>query len=127
MTHLILAAFETLVRAGYPPELAYLECCHEVKQIADLVYSKGLAGMMESISNTAEFGAHQAGPKVVDEHVRAQMKEILDRIKNGSFASDLAKDHASGFQWFNAQRTKLQHHPIEPAGEAIRMLMPWLK
>lgn len=127
MTHLILAAFETLVSAGYPPELAYLECCHEVKQIADLVYAKGLAGMMELISNTAEFGAHQAGSKIVDDHVRAKMKELLERIKDGSFARDLAKDHANGFPWFNSQRSKLQHHPIEPAGDVIRSLMPWLK
>jgi ketol-acid reductoisomerase len=127
MTHLILAAFETLVSAGYPPELAYLECCHEVKQIADLVYAKGLAGMMDSISNTAEFGAHQAGPLIVDEGVRAKMRAVLDRITDGSFARDLQADHRRGFEWFGAQREKLKHHGIEPAGEVIRSLMPWLK
>lgn len=127
ITHLILAAFETLVQAGYPPELAYLECCHEVKQIADLVYADGLAGMMESISHTAEFGAHQAGPAVVNDHVRQRMKDVLHRIQNGSFAADLRADHARGFEWFHRQREHLRQHPIEPAGEVIRSLMPWLK
>ena len=126
MTELVIAAFETLVNAGYPPELAYLECCHEVKQIADLVYARGLAGMMQAISNTAEFGAYQAGPMVIDDHTRQRMREVLNRIQNGAFANDLRADHARGFAWFNAQREKLRDHPIEAAGKSIRALMPWL-
>jgi ketol-acid reductoisomerase len=124
---LILAAFETLVQKGYPPELAYLECCHEVKQIADLVYTKGLAGMMQAISNTAEFGAYEAGPHVIDEQVRQKMREVLENVKNGSFAQRLRKDHANGFEWFEAQRTMLQHHEIERAGAVIRNLMQQTK
>ena len=126
MTQLMLAAFETLVTAGYPPELAYLECCHEVKQIADLVYAKGLAGMMESISNTAEFGAYQAGPKLIDQTVRARMAQILERIRSGAFARDLQDDHQRHFAWFTQQRQELKTHAIEPAGDVIRSLMPWL-
>lgn len=126
MTELILAAFEILVQAGYPPELAYLECCHEVKQIADLVYERGLAAMMQSISNTAEFGAYQAGPMVINEHVREAMHFILKRIEDGTFAKTMRHDHQQGFPWFHEQRERLREHPIEPAGQAIRALMPWL-
>jgi len=126
MTQLILAAFETLVTAGYPPELAYLECCHEVKQIADLVYERGLAGMMKAISNTAEFGAYQAGPVVIDDAVREKMKSLLKRIENGQFAADLAADYRAGFAWFSRQREALRQHPIEAAGDSVRSLMPWL-
>jgi len=127
MTWLILAAFETLVEAGYPPELAYLECCHEAKQIADLVYARGIAGMMQAISNTAEFGAHQAGPRLVDEHVRQRLRETLRRVQDGSFARDLRQDYERGFEWFASQRADLADHPIEQAGETVRALMPWLK
>ncbi len=124
LTSLILAAFETLVGKGYPPELAYLECCHEVKQIADLVYERGLAGMMSAISNTAEFGAHTAGPAVVDEHVRFTMGTVLDRIRSGEFARTMRDDYAAGFSWFEKQREALRRHAIESAGETIRSLMP---
>jgi ketol-acid reductoisomerase len=126
MTQLILAAFETLVNAGYPPELAYLECCHEVKQIADLVYARGMSGMMQAISNTAEFGAYQAGPMVIDDHVRQRMREVLQRVQDGSFARDLQHDHAASFSWFEQQRARLREHEIESAGQTIRDLMPWL-
>lgn len=126
MTSLILAAFETLVEAGYPPELAYLECCHEVKQVADLVYAGGPAAMTRAISNTAEFGAYAAGPRIIDENVRATMRELLQSIRNGAFARMLREDHAAGFPWFEQQRQVLARHPIEPAGETVRSLMPWL-
>lgn len=126
MTSLILAAFETLVAAGYPAELAYLECCHEVKQIADLVYERGIAGMMTSISNTAEFGAYKAGPVVVDDATRARLRELLRRVQDGSFAQELRADHEKGFAWFASQRVKMADHPIEQAGDAVRALMPWL-
>ncbi|MDY7107891.1 MAG: ketol-acid reductoisomerase [Planctomycetota bacterium] len=126
MTELILAAFETLVEAGYPPELAYMECCQEVKQVADLVYERGPAGMMEAISNTAEFGAHRAGPVLVDELARRRMKAILAAVRDGSFAHALREDHAQGNPWLNEQRSRIRTHPIEPAGEAVRAWLPWL-
>ena len=126
MTELILAAFETLTEAGYPPELAYMECCQEVKQVADLVYERGLAGMMQAISNTAEFGAHRAGPVLIDDLTRRRMKAILAAIRDGSFANALREDHAQGSPWFNEQRDRIRQHPIEPAGEAVRAWMPWL-
>lgn len=126
MTWLILAAFETLVEAGYPPELAYLECCHEVKQVADLVYERGIAGMTKAISNTAEFGAYDAGPKVVDDHVRASMQAMLEQIRSGEFAMKMNTDHSTGFHWFAQQRETIQKHAIEAAGRRVRALMPWL-
>ena len=125
MTWLILAAFETLVGAGYPPELAYIECCHEVKQIADLVYEHGPAAMMERISNTAEFGAYVAGPKLVDESLRTRMRQILQAVRDGSFARSLRQDYARGYPWFAAQREALRKHPIEPAGKMIRPSFQW--
>jgi ketol-acid reductoisomerase len=123
---LVVTAFETLVNAGYPPELAYIECCHEVKQVADLVYARGLAGMRAAISNTAEFGAFTAAPRVVDESVRGEFLRILEAIRDGSFARRMLDDHAAGDQWFNAQREASAKHPIERAGERVRALMPWL-
>jgi ketol-acid reductoisomerase len=126
MTWLMLAAFETLVEAGYPPELAYLECCHELKQIADLVYERGIAGMMRAISNTAEFGACAAGPAIVDKHASETLLAQLQRVRDGSFARDLRSDYERGFPWFNSQRQRLADHPIEAAGAMIRSLMPWL-
>ena len=123
---LIVAAFETLTEAGYPPELAYIECCHEVKQIADLVYERGLAGMYEMISNTAEFGAYRAGPIVVDDAVRERLREILSEIKSGKFAATMRNDYTNGFAWFKKQQQAATQHPIEAAGENVRKLMPWL-
>jgi ketol-acid reductoisomerase len=123
LTALILAAFETLVDAGYPPELAYLECGHEVKQIADLIYERGLAAMMQAISNTAEFGAYEAGERVVDEHVRRNMRRILDDVRSGEFAARMQEDHARDFRWFSARRARLAQHPIDAAGAVIRGLM----
>jgi ketol-acid reductoisomerase len=124
MTWLMLAAFETLVDAGYPPELAYLECCHEVKQIADLVYEHGIAAMMNRISNTAEFGAYLAGPAIVNPTMRARMAELLEAIRDGTFADRLHDDYRDRFRWFASQREAIRKHPIESAGEAIRDLMP---
>ena len=122
MISLILTAFETLVEAGYPPELAYLECCHEAKQVTDLVYERGLAETMKAISNTAEFGTYKAGPVLIDDAVRQRMKVLLQEIQDGTFARAMTDDHATGFNWFDKQRDKLAKHPIEPAGEVIRSL-----
>lgn len=127
LSWMILAAFETLVNAGYDPNSAYIECCHEVKQIADLIHTRGIAGMMEAISTTAEFGAHVAGAAIIDDKVRSRMKELLKAIRDGSFAQDLRRDHDTGFRWLNVQRKALRQHPIEPAGESVRSMIPWLK
>ena len=123
---LVVAAYETLVAAGYPPELAYIECCHEVKQVADLVYARGLDGMRAAISNTAEFGAFVAAPRVVDGRVRQEFQAILDEIRDGRFARRMIEDHARGDLWFGAQRAAGRTHPIEATGERVRSLMPWL-
>ncbi len=123
---LIYAAFETLVEAGYPPELAYLECCHEVKQIADLVYERGFAATFEAISSTAEFGAYRAGPRLIDDSVRKRMRELLGEVRDGTFAEALMRDHQKGFGWFKSQREAARAHDLEPAGRVVRSLMPWL-
>ncbi|MBT8487053.1 MAG: ketol-acid reductoisomerase [Phycisphaerae bacterium] len=123
MTALIVAAFETLVAAGYPADLAYMEVCQEVKQVADLVYERGLAGMMEAISNTAEFGAYRAGPVVVDDALRRRLETQLAGIRDGTFARIMMNDHAQGFPWFTTQRVALRDHPIEAAGKAVRSWM----
>jgi len=123
MCELMVAAFETLVAAGFDPLLAYLECCHEMKQIADLIYERGLAGMRETISNTAEFGGDRAGPRLIDGSVRSRMKELLAEIQRGDFAKSMREDHARGFPALAAQRRAQQAHPIEAAGAAVRALM----
>ncbi len=127
MTALVLAAFETLVEAGYPPELAYLECCHELKQVADLLYARGPSGMNEAISSTAEFGSFDAGPRLVDHNVRDRLRAMLADIRSGGFAERMRRDAAAGSPWLEARRRALRSHPIEPAGKVIRSLMPWLQ
>lgn len=126
MCELILAAFTVLTEAGYPAELAYLECCHEVKQIADLVYERGLAGMYQAVSNTAEFGGHRVGPLLIDDSVRQRMQLILREVRDGTFAKALRQDYDRDFAWFKHQRERAQRHSIEPAGRVVRSLMPWL-
>ena len=126
MIALIRTAFEVLCEAGYPPELAYLECCHEVKQIADLVYSRGPAHMCRAISNTAEFGSYRAGPDLVDDSVRQRMRRLLAEVRDGTFAAALRADHDQGFPWFETMRREAREHPLEPAGRTVRSLMPWL-
>jgi ketol-acid reductoisomerase len=126
LSELILAAFQTLVDAGYPPELAYLECCHEVKQIADLIYERGLAGMRQSISGTAEFGAYRAGSRLIDDGVRERMRELLAAIRGDAFIKALRDDAGRGFAWLQQQRRAGESHPIEAAGCTVRSFMPWL-
>ncbi|MHC4100949.1 MAG: ketol-acid reductoisomerase [Planctomycetota bacterium] len=126
MTELIRAAFEILCDAGYPPELAYLECCHEVKQVADLVYERGPAAMFEAISNTAEFGSYHAGPFLIDDAVRQRMRRILRDVRDGTFAAAMRADYKEGFPWFSGQRQRQRDHALEPAGQIVRSLMPWL-
>ncbi|MDZ4756030.1 MAG: ketol-acid reductoisomerase [Phycisphaerae bacterium] len=127
LSGLIVAAYEALVAAGYPPELAYIECCHEAKQVADLVYSRGLAGMRAAISNTAEFGAFEAAERIAGPGLRAEFDRILAEIRSGGFAKRLVDDHANGDGWLNAQRQLSRQHPIEDTGARVRALMPWLQ
>jgi len=126
MQALMLAAFDVLVEAGYDPALAYLECCHEIKQVADLLYSRGPSGMNAAISNTAEFGAMDAGTRLVDSDVRERMRAILADIRSGAFASRLRQDALAGFPSLSRRRRGMSDHPIETASETVRSLMPWL-
>jgi len=126
VTHLIKAAFEILVEAGYQPEIAYFECLNELKLIVDLMYQGGLSYMRYSVSDTAEYGDYVSGPRVIDDHVRATMKQILEEIRNGSFAEMWIEENAKGRPWFNAKREEERRHPIEEVGRRLRAMMPWL-
>lgn len=125
-TALIKAGFETLVEAGYQPEVAYFECLHELKLIVDLIHSRGIAGMREVISNTAEYGDLTVGPKVIDEHVRKTMKEVLERIQTGEFAREWILENQAGRPVYNALRNRDKEHPIEKVGKKLRSMMSWL-
>ena len=127
LTSLILAAFETLVEAGYAPEMAYFECCHEMKLIVDLIYEGGIANMRYSISNTAEYGDYTRGPRLIDSHVRAEMKKILADIQSGRFTRDWMLENKVNQTSFKATRAKLAEHPIEQVGAKLREMMPWIK
>ncbi len=126
LTSLIQAGFETLVEAGYAPEMAYFECLHEVKLIVDLIYEGGIANMRYSISNTAEYGDYSRGPRVIDDHVRAKMKGILDDIQSGRFAREWVLENVAGQTSFKAMRRRAAAHPIEEVGERLREMMPWI-
>ncbi len=126
LTSLILAGFETLVEAGYAPEMAYFECLHEVKLIVDLIYEGGIANMRYSISNTAEYGDYTRGPRVIDPSVKVRMKEILDDIQSGRFVKDWMLENTAGQPSFKAMRRRWAEHPIEDVGERLRAMMPWI-
>ncbi len=125
-TRLVQLGFETLVEAGYQPEIAYFECLHELKLIVDLMWEGGLAGMRYSISDTAEYGDLTVGPKVVDEHVRENMRRTLRDIREGRFARDLITEEAAGRPQFQALRAQAAEHPIEKVGGRLRSMMPWI-
>jgi ketol-acid reductoisomerase len=127
LSHLVQAGFETLVDAGYQPELAYFECLHELKIIVDLMHYRGIAAMREVISNTAEFGDYVSGPRVIDRHVRASMKLILHEIQSGQFADRFMQQHAAGDREINQFREQNRHTAIEQVGARLRAMMPWLK
>ena len=124
---LIMAGYETLVEAGYAPEMAYFECLHEVKLIVDLIYEGGIATMNYSVSNTAEYGEYVSGPRVVTDTTRAEMKRILDDIQSGKFAKDWTLENRVNQTSFKAMRAKMAAHPIEEIGEKLRAMMPWIK
>ncbi len=126
LTHLITAGFETLVEAGYAPEMAYFECLHEVKLIVDLMYEGGIANMRYSISNTAEYGDYVSGPRVITSDVKAEMKRILDDIQSGRFVRDFVLENQAGQPNFKAMRANQATHQIEEVGERLRAMMPWL-
>ena len=126
-TALVQAGFETLVEAGYAPEMAYFECLHELKLIVDLMYQGGIADMRYSISNTAEYGDVSRGPRVVNENTKAEMKKILDEIQSGEFAKEFLAEMADGGKNLEAKREKTRQHPIEVTGEKLRSMMPWIK
>jgi ketol-acid reductoisomerase len=123
---LVKTAFETLVEAGYQPELAYFECLHELKLIVDLFYRGGISYMRYSVSDTAEFGDYYAGPKLIDDHVRASMKRLLDDIQDGTFARTWILENVAGRPNLNATRAKEKEHQIEKVGAELRAMMPWL-
>ncbi|MEE8562436.1 MAG: ketol-acid reductoisomerase [Alphaproteobacteria bacterium] len=126
LTSLIKAGFETLVEAGYAPEMAYFECVHEVKLIVDLIYEGGIANMRYSISNTAEYGDYTRGPRLIDAHVKARMKEMLEEIQSGNFTKEWVLENRAGQASFKAMRRREAAHPIEEVGETLRGMMPWI-
>ncbi len=126
LTSLIKKGFETLVEAGYQPEIAYFECLHEVKLIVDLIYEGGLARMRYSVSNTAEYGDLTRGEVVVGDATRQAMKKVLDQIQKGEFAREWIAEHRGGNKHFNALREAEKKHPIEEVGAKLRSMMDWL-
>jgi ketol-acid reductoisomerase len=126
LTSLIMAGYETLVAAGYQPESAYFECLHEVKLIVDLMYENGISGMRFSISDTAEYGDLTRGPRVINEAVKAEMRQILTEIQDGSFAKEWIAENRAGRPNFNRLRQAGKEHPIEKVGEQLRAMMPFI-
>ncbi len=126
LTSLVQAGFETLVEAGYQPEMAYFECLHEVKLIVDLMYEEGIAGMRYSISDTAEYGDLTRGPRIITSATRDEMSRILEEIRSGAFADEWVAESDSGRARFNALREAGQRHPIEVVGGELRAMMPWI-
>jgi len=127
VTAMIKNAFETLVEAGYQPEIAYFEVCHELKLIVDLIYQGGFAYMRYSVSDTAEYGDYTRGPRVIDEMVRAEMEQILREVQDGTFALEWILENQAGRPKFNTLRRIEAGHPIEKVGKELRAMMPWLK
>jgi ketol-acid reductoisomerase len=127
LVELMKAGYETLVEAGYSPEMAYFECVHEVKLIVDLIYEGGIATMNYSVSNTAEYGEYVSGPRVVNETTRAEMKRILADIQSGIFTRNWMLENRVNQTSFKAMRAKMAAHPIEEIGAKLRAMMPWIK
>ena len=127
LVELIRGGFETLVEAGYAPEMAYFECLHEVKLIVDLIYQGGIANMNYSISNTAEWGEYVSGPRIITSETKAEMKRVLKDIQSGKFTSEWMQEYRSGSSRFKATRRLNDEHEIEVVGEKLRGMMPWIK
>ena len=126
VTALMQAGFETLVEAGYPPEMAYFECLHEMKLIVDLIYEGGMANMRYSISNTAEFGDYRTGPEVITAETKAAMKKVLERIQSGEFTQEFIQDSKKGAPQLKSWRKAGADHLLEKTGTQLRTLMPWI-
>jgi len=126
VTALITAGFETLTEAGYPPEMAYFECLHEMKLIVDLIYEGGIANMRYSISNTAEYGDLKIGPRIINDETKAEMKRVLREIQDGTFARDFVEECNSGKIGMNAKRRLAAEHEIEQVGSRLRGMMSWI-
>ncbi len=126
-SELIRAGFETLVEAGYAPEIAYFECLHELKLIVDLIYEGGLGYMRFSVSDTAEYGDYTRGPRIINEQTRAEMKKILSEIQSGQFAKDWIAENKAGRHKFLAMREAAQDQPVEKVGAELRKMMTFLK
>jgi ketol-acid reductoisomerase len=127
VTALVKAGFETLVEAGYQPEIAYFECFHELKLIVDLMYKGGLTHMRNSVSDTAEYGDYTRGPRVIDELVKDEMRQILAEVQDGSFAKEWILENQAGRPVYNAIKRMDEEHPIELVGRELRGMMSWLK
>ena len=125
-TALVQAGFETLIEAGYQPEVAYFECLHELKLIVDLMYEEGIAGMRYSVSDTAEYGDLTRGPRVINDAVKAEMKQILSEVQSGRFADEWVAESRSGRQNFHRLEQAGHDHPIEKVGKELRSMMPWI-
>lgn len=125
-SELIKAGFETLVEAGYQPEIAYFECLHELKLIVDLIYEGGIKGMYYSVSDTAEYGGLTRGAEVIDDSVRERMRDILKRVQNGSFAEEWIAENKNGLKELNSMRSDLDDHKVEKVGERLRSMMDWI-
>ena len=126
LTSLVMAGYETLVEAGYAPEMAYFECLHEVKLIVDLIYEGGIANMNYSISNTAEFGEYMSGPRIVTDETRAEMRRVLKDIQDGKFTSEWMREFRAGMPQFKAIRRNNDAKSIEEVGAKLRAMMPWI-
>ncbi len=127
IVELIKAGYETLVEAGYSPEMAYFECLHETKLIVDLIYEGGIANMNYSISNNAEYGEYVSGPKIITDDTRKAMREVLKDIQTGEYAKSFILENKAGAPTLNARRRLLAEHPIEEVGAKLRSMMPWIK
>jgi ketol-acid reductoisomerase len=125
-TELIKAGFETLVEAGYQPEIAYFECLHELKLITDLIYETGINGMRRRVSDTAEYGDYSRGKRVISARVRKEMKKILKEVQTGKFAREWIRENKKGRPNFNEMRKASETHPIEKIGDQLRAMMPWM-
>ena len=126
-SQLVQYGFETLIEAGYQPEVAYFECLHELKLIVDLMYEGGIAKQRWSVSDTAEYGDYVSGPRVIDEHVKDNMRAVLADIQSGAFAKRFIDDQDAGAPEFKELRAKAEQHPIEATGRELRKLMSWVK
>jgi ketol-acid reductoisomerase len=126
LVELMKAGYETLVNAGYAPEMAYFECVHEVKLIVDLMYEQGIQGMRDSISNTAEYGDMTRGPKVITDDTREAMKKILADIQSGDFAKEWIAVNEAGHENFDRLRAEAAGHQVEQVGGKLRAMMPWI-